>query len=65
MSEQSPSAEDWFGPIADEFVKALRQGELPTVEDFARRHPEHADELREMLPALLLMEKARSLETGQ
>ncbi|HZT82170.1 MAG TPA: serine/threonine-protein kinase, partial [Gemmataceae bacterium] len=32
----------------------------PSVEEFARRYPEHADEIREILPALALMEKAKS-----
>src|SRR5262249_17937696 len=51
---------DPFGQIADEFVEAYRQGKRPSVEEFARRYPEHADEIREMLPALALMEKAKS-----
>src|SRR5262249_36531511 len=32
----------------------------PSVEEFARRYPEHADEVREMLPALVLMERAKA-----
>ena len=54
------SAADPFGQIADEFVEAFRQGQRPSVEEFARRYPAHADEIREMLPALVLMEKARA-----
>src|SRR6516162_8470085 len=61
MSDNDPSAADPFGPIADEFVEALRQGKRPSVEEFARRYPAHADGLRDMLPALLLMEKAKSV----
>jgi serine/threonine protein kinase len=30
------------------------------VEEFARRYPEHANEIREMLPALMLMERAKT-----
>jgi WD40 repeat protein/serine/threonine protein kinase len=54
------STADPFGQIADEFVEAFRQGKRPSVEEFARRYPEHADEIRAMLPALVLMEKAKS-----
>src|SRR5262249_28839952 len=54
------SAADPFGQIADEFVEAFRQGKRPSVEEFARRYPEHADQIRDMLPALVLMEKAKS-----
>jgi WD40 repeat protein/serine/threonine protein kinase/tetratricopeptide (TPR) repeat protein len=61
MSED-PSAADPLGQIADEFVAAFRQGKNPSVEEFAQRYPEHADEIRDMLPALVLMEQAKSAE---
>src|SRR5215470_6071572 len=63
MSDEAPSLPDPFGPIADEFVEALRQGQRPSVEEFARRYPALAGELRDMLPALALMEKAKSEAT--
>jgi serine/threonine protein kinase len=60
MSDNDPSAADPFGAIADEFVEAIRRGQYPSVEEFARRYPAHADDIRDMLPALALMEKAKS-----
>src|SRR5262245_15562981 len=60
MSDSDLSAANPLGPIADEFVEAFRQGQRPSVETFARRYPEHADAIREMLPALALMEKAKA-----
>src|SRR6202023_2248716 len=60
MSDNNPSAADPFGQIADEFVEAFRQGKRPTVEEFIRRYPEQANEIRDMLPALVLIEKAKS-----
>src|SRR5712671_6298257 len=62
MIDNNPSAADRFGEIADEFVEAFRQGKRPSVEEFARRYPEYADEIRDMLPALVLMEKAKSAD---
>src|SRR5438067_7923620 len=62
MIDNNASAADPFGAIADEFVEAFRQGKRPSVEEFARRYPEQADEIREMLPALVLMEKAKSAD---
>jgi serine/threonine protein kinase/WD40 repeat protein len=62
MSDNNPSVADPFGAIADEFVEAFRQGKRPSVEEFARRYPRHADAIREMLPALVLMEKAKAPE---
>src|SRR6516162_9214216 len=60
MSDNDPSSVDPFGQIADEFVEAFRQGQRPSIEEFARRYPQHADEIRDMLPALLLMEQAKA-----
>src|SRR6266540_5089714 len=62
MIDNNPSAADPFGQIADEFVEAFRQGKRPSVEEFAQRYPAHADEIREILPALVLMEKAKSAD---
>jgi WD40 repeat protein/serine/threonine protein kinase len=62
MIDHDLSSADPFGQIADEFVEAFRQGKRPSVEEFARRYPEQADEIREMLPALLLMEKAKAAD---
>jgi hypothetical protein len=60
MSDESPSADDQFGRLVDEILDALRHGKVPTAEEFARRYAVPADEIREILPALVLMEKARS-----
>src|SRR5262249_55832190 len=62
MSDNDPSMADPLGQIADEFVEAIRQGKRPSVEEFARRYPAHADEIRDMLPALMLMEQAKSAD---
>ena len=47
MSANDLSSADPFGQIADEFVEAFRQGKRPSVEEFTRRYPEHADEIRD------------------
>ena len=62
MNNGDTSAADPFGQIADAFVEAFRQGKHPSVEEFARHYPAHADEIREMLPALVLMERAKSAD---
>src|SRR5437867_6336465 len=64
MNDNDLSAADPFGHIADEFVEAFRQGKRPSVDEFARRYPNHADEIRDMLPALVLMEKAKSADAS-
>jgi serine/threonine protein kinase/WD40 repeat protein len=62
MSDNNPSEADPLGQIADEFVEAFRQGKRPSVEEFAQRYPEHTDEIRDMLPALVLMERAKTAD---
>lgn len=60
MTPSASSSEDPFGMIVDEFTQAVRQGRRPSIEEFAARYPAHADELRELLPALVMMEQAKS-----
>src|SRR5438874_5185923 len=62
MIDNDLSAADPLGQIADEFVEVFRQGKRPSVEEFAQRYPEQADEIRDMLPALVLMEEAKSAD---
>jgi eukaryotic-like serine/threonine-protein kinase len=61
MTDNNPSA-DPLGQIADEFVEAFRRGQRPSVEEFAGRYPAHADGIRALLPALELMEVAKSAD---
>jgi WD40 repeat protein/serine/threonine protein kinase len=43
---------DRIGAIADEFTEALHRGERPDVESYARRYPDLATVLRDVLPTL-------------
>lgn len=43
--------------LADEFVARYRRGERPSISDYARRYPDLAAELEELLTALMLMEE--------
>src|SRR5262245_17779115 len=64
MTDNDLSAADPFGQIADEFVEAFRQGKRPSIEDFVLRYPDHAEDIREILPAMLMMEKAKAESDG-
>ncbi len=52
--------------LADEFVQCYRQGEQPTMEEFAQAHPEHAEDIRNLFPLILNIEqlKNRHLQAG-
>jgi len=43
--------------LAHEFTERVRRGESPTVEQYAQAYPDQADEIRELFPMLLLMER--------
>ncbi len=51
-------------PIIDSFLARFRVGERPSIEDYARRHPELADALREVLPMLVAVERDLTVDRG-
>ncbi|HEY7312281.1 MAG TPA: tetratricopeptide repeat protein [Gemmataceae bacterium] len=65
MSPSAPSqtGEALLAEIIDEFTNRLQAGEAVEVESYIQRHPEHAERLRQLLPALaLLAEVGRSAD---
>src|SRR5262249_24154347 len=45
--------------LAEEFAERLRRGEKPSITEYVERHPEHADAIRELFPALEMMEQLK------
>ena len=43
--------------LVDEFLELARKGESPSLDAFCEQHPSHADELREVIPALGMLEE--------
>ncbi len=58
MSDESLN-EDPLGALAEEFVERFRRGERPALTEFTTRHPELAADIRELFPALVMMEEVR------
>lgn len=62
MNDQSqmenPSLEQLVGQAAGDFSDRLQRGEQPDVDEYVRRYPEIADALRQVLPALQVMNSA-------
>jgi WD40 repeat protein/serine/threonine protein kinase len=52
------SAEALMGQIIDEFLERQQSGERPEFEEYARRYPQFADVLRQLLPALGLLHES-------
>jgi serine/threonine protein kinase len=42
--------------LAEEFLDRKRRGERPTLREYVERYPELAEEIRDLFPALLMME---------
>src|SRR6516162_2482566 len=42
--------------LAEDFLDRKRRGERPTLQEYLDRHPELAEEIRDLFPALLMME---------
>ena len=52
---------DPVGALAEEFVERYRRGERPSITDYCRRHVELAPRIRELFPALLMIEQCGPL----
>src|SRR6516162_10983164 len=53
------SSSDQRNPVellAEEFLDRKRRGEHPTLQQYLDRHPELAEEIRDLFPALLMVE---------
>ena len=68
MSSLAPSQSSTASALAEvveEFTNRLQAGESVDVESYIRRHPEQAERIRQLLPALeLLADLGHSLHTG-
>ena len=53
---------DPFEGVAESFLARYRAGERPGIEEYAARHPELADQIRKLLPALVMVEQDLSLD---
>jgi eukaryotic-like serine/threonine-protein kinase len=60
MSE-SESAQDLISNLAFEFAERYRRGERPPLDEYTERYPELATQIRELFPALVVMEQFGSV----
>src|SRR6188508_2967292 len=59
MSTNTSSADyGRFDELAEEFAARFRRGERPSLQEYIDRCPDLADEIREMFPALVEVERA-------
>ena len=60
MSE-SESGPDLLNDLAHEFAQRLRRGERPALTEYTDKYPELAAEIRDLFPALMVVEKFGSV----
>src|SRR5215472_508193 len=51
--------------LAQEFVERYRRGERPALRDYTDRYPEIAGEIRDLFPAMLVLENLKPDEEDQ
>jgi serine/threonine protein kinase len=56
---ESIAQRDPIERLAEEFLGRLRRGEHPKLGDYTAAHPELADEIRDLFPALVMMEQVK------
>ncbi len=55
-SDDSARDESFLSDLAYEFTQRIRHGERPSIDEYARRYPDLASDIRVVFPTLLLME---------
>jgi eukaryotic-like serine/threonine-protein kinase len=55
IQQTSEAREDLLGRVANEFFEAAARGERPSIEAYADRFPEIAEDVRRVFPALALV----------
>jgi eukaryotic-like serine/threonine-protein kinase len=53
---------DRVGRVADSFLARYRRGERPSLTEYTDKHPELAEQIRDLFPALVVMEELGSVE---
>ena len=56
METASPRRET-VEQLAEEFVERYRRGERPPLSEYTDRYPDHAEQIRDLFPALVMMEQ--------
>ncbi len=52
---------DLLDRLADEFAERFRKGERPSLKEYADRHPELADDIHALFPAMVNLEQAEEV----
>src|SRR5436305_6253345 len=59
MNASNTSDQEMVDRLAEEFVARHRRGERPAVSEYTERFPQHAEAIRDLFPALALIEQVK------
>src|SRR4051812_39169530 len=59
MNASSSSDQQMVDRLAEEFVARHRRGERPAVAEYTERFPHYAEQIRDLFPALALIEQVK------
>ncbi len=59
MAASSSGKYDLLDQLANEFAERYHRGERPALQEYLDRYPDLADEIRELFPAMVEMERAK------
>ncbi|MCA8991295.1 MAG: serine/threonine protein kinase [Planctomycetaceae bacterium] len=60
IDENAETTRDPMEMVASTFMEELRTGKRPSVDDFASRFPQQAEEIRDLLPMLIALEDVKA-----
>ncbi|MCA9032673.1 MAG: hypothetical protein KDA66_17780, partial [Planctomycetaceae bacterium] len=60
IDENAETTRDPMEMVASTFMEELRTGKRPSVDDFAHRFPQQAEEIRDLLPMLIALEDVKA-----
>src|SRR5690349_1320854 len=58
-TDRPPSDHSPVDHLAEEFLTRHRRGERPAIAEYVEQYPEWAEEIRELFPALVMMEQLK------
>jgi hypothetical protein len=62
MADASDARDVLLTQLADEFAARQRAGERPRLKEYCDRHPDMADAIRSLFPAVVELERAKEDE---
>jgi len=65
MSMSESGQYDLLDQLAEEFADRFRRGERPSLQEYTDRYPELAEEIRDLFPAMVKVERADDLRQGE